>query len=148
MPFKSAFSQSSTQGFVTRNDRVVNMSSCSFHEGRFPQPRRYSWHRGILLFSYFSAGLGCHGDKVSYLAGFHLCKHGRRGTRTGVWLQVTFLKVPGCSSPGPAKPLFTSWHVLLSHVHRHMSHLLCDLSFKKDTAPLERFLFPLNREDF
>lgn len=78
MLFKSAFPQSSTHGFVTRNHQMVKMSSAFSMSASFFNPvgihsTDFFFSRGILLFFYFSSGLGCHGNKVGYLARFHLC---------------------------------------------------------------------------
>lgn len=73
-------------------------------------------------------------------------KHGGCCTHTDVRFCISFLSVLGSYSPETAEAaLHKLAFILLSNGLHHMSHLFCDLSFKKDTAPLERFLFPLEK---
>ena len=96
MFFKAAFPKRRTHGFVTVNHQMVKMSS-SFHECIFPQPGKVFlaqiFFRDILLFFYFSSGLGCHGNKVGYLAGFHLCclaSYGSLSSEQTWWMLHTY----------------------------------------------------------
>lgn len=71
-------------------------------------------------------------------------KHGGCCTHTDVWFHISFLSVLGSYSPETTEAaLHKLAFILLSNGHHHMSHLFCDLSFKKDIDPLERFLSPI-----
>lgn len=107
----------------------------------------------ILLFFYFSSGLGCHGNKVGYLVGFHLCcpvLYGSVCSEQAWWMLhiyrclifISFLSVFGGESPGTVKAaLHKLVLILFSNGHPCVSHLVCDLSFKKEDATLKRIIF-------
>lgn len=115
--------------------------------------RLYFFSMDILLFFYFSSGLGCHGNKVGYLVGFHLCclaSYGSLCSEQTWWMLHTyrclilcsFLSVFGSESPGTAEAaLHKLALILLSNGHPRGYNLFCDLSFKKEDATLNRIIF-------
>lgn len=160
MLFKPAFPQSSTHGFVTRNHQMVKMSSAFSMSASFFNPvgihsTDFFFPEVFYCFSTFHQAWVAMAIKQAILLDFTFAvllhtvlspqsKHGGCYTHTDVGFCISFLSVLGSYSPETAEAALCKLaSIFLSNGHHRMSHLLCDLSFKKDTAPFERCLSPI-----